>query len=253
MSLESQSPGKVQERIDVGRILSGAFAALRLRLGDLLAVAVFFLLIPQVLLGFAPQQFPDPQFAIWNLMAALPSLVFDGAASLILYGALTGAKGPTATEAIRGGVLRLSHLFVVGLLGGLGILAGLVLLVGPGLYLAAGWLVATPLLMIENTSAIEALKQSARLSQGSRWRLLGVILMLTAITVGIATVMVSILSVVTLAASDEIAKRTSVFIVGPVFAVAIRLVLMAVVTSAYAELKRVGGGMPAAQVDQTFG
>ncbi|HEX7758578.1 MAG TPA: glycerophosphoryl diester phosphodiesterase membrane domain-containing protein [Caulobacteraceae bacterium] len=252
MSLESQSPQKVLERIDVGRILSAAFAALRLRLGDLLAVAVFFLLVPQVLLGFAPEQFPDPQSAVWTLMAALPSLVFNGAASLILYGALTNATGPTAAEAIRSGVLKLSHLFVVGLLGGLAILAGLVL-VAPGLYLAAGWLVATPLLMIENTSAIEALKQSHRLSQGSRWRLLGVILMLTAITVGLATVGVSILSVVTLVASNEIVKRVSIFIVGPVLAVVVRLVLMAVVTSAYAELKRVGGGMPATQVDQTFG
>ena len=250
MSLERQSQEPIPERIDIGRILSGSLTVLRTRLGDLLIVAVLFLLVPQVLLGFAPAQFPDPEFAFWNLLAAIPGLVFDGAASLIAYGALTGAAGPTAGDAVRAGVLKLSQLFVVLLGGGLAILVGLILLVAPGLFLAASLLVATPVLMIENTTVLEAFKRSVSLSRGSRWRLLGVMLVLAAISLGAAALTASALQVTILATTDEIGKRLALFVFGPILALVIRLVVMAVVTSAYVELKRVNGS--ASAVAKTF-
>ncbi len=255
MSFETQPPEQIPQRIpepiDVGRIVAASLSALRLRWADLCVIAVFFLLIPTVLLGFAPA-FPDPQFAFWNFIAAIPALAFDGAGCLILYGALTGAAGPTPAEAIRAALLKLSDLFVVILLGGLVIALGLVLLVGPGLFLTVCLLVATPVLMIEKTNVIDAVRLSTALSRGSRWRLLGLVALLAAMTLGALVVLWSLLSIALLATSKDIAVRLDAFVLAPVVAMAIRMVTIAVITAAYAELKRVNGTAPVTQISKVF-
>jgi hypothetical protein len=252
MSFETQPPEQVPqrlpERIDVGRIVETSLSALQLKLADLLVLAVFFLLIPTVLLGFAPP-YPDPQFVFWYFLTAIPALVFDGAGSLILYGALGGGAGPTPTEAIRAAALRLSELFIIVIVGGMVIGAGLVLLAVPGLFLTVCWLVATPVLMIEKTSFIDALRRSAALSRGSRWRLLGLVALLAAAVIGAMVLLWSLMSIAILSSSQDIALRLGVFVLGPVVGVGVRMITIAVVTAAYAELRRVqGAGVAPAKV-----
>jgi hypothetical protein len=244
--MASENP--VGDGLDVGRVLAGAGTALRARLADLLIVAVFFLLLPQVLLGFAPGKFPDPEYAIWTLLAALPGLVFDGAASLLLYDALTGGSR-SATEAIRGGLLKLSQLFLVSMVDGLAVGLGLILLVAPGLYLAASWLVVTPVLMVEDTNVSEAFRRSNALARGSRWRLLSVVMILVALFALSVVVVSGLLSVVIAASSEDMAMRISLFVIGPILGVALRLLIMSVITSTYVELKRRAGRPVAAAFD----
>lgn len=230
------SDHQAADQIDVGRIMSTSLQAVRLKLGDLLAVGVFFILAPQVALGFAPQ-YPDPEFAAWNFLAVLPSLVFDGAACLIVHGALTGG-GLSATDAIRNAALRFGALFLISLVSGLAIVIGLVLLLVPGLYLATGWLAAIPLMMLEQTTATEALKRSHALSSGSRWRLLGVMALMTALVAGGFLLSISVMSAISLASSIETATRVGAFIVQPVFALAVRIMITSVTTATYLELRR---------------
>jgi len=230
------SDHQAADQIDVGRIMSASLQALRLKLGDLLALGVFFILAPQVALGFAPQ-YPDPEFAAWNFLAVLPTLVFDGAACLIVNAALAGGE-LGATDAIRQGALRFGGMFLISLVSGLGILLGLILLVAPGLYLAAGWLAAIPLMMLEQTTAVEALKRSHALSAGSRWRLLGVMALMAALVAGGFLLSISIISAISLASSLETATRVGAFIVQPLFALAVRIMIMTVSTATYLELRR---------------
>ncbi|MGA0599451.1 glycerophosphoryl diester phosphodiesterase membrane domain-containing protein [Caulobacter sp. KR2-114] len=243
-----------RDSLDIGKVLAGAVSAGRARLGDLLIVAVFFLLLPQVLLGFAPGKFPDPEYGFWNFLASLPGMVFDGAAGLILYGALSGGGAePPAAGAIRGALRRLARIFMVQVVAGVGIVLGLVLLIAPGLFLASVWLVATPLLVIEDTTVAGALRRSLDLSKGSRWRLLAILGIMTLIVVGLAIVFGGVLGVlIATAGPADMQERLIKFIVTPILAVLVRVVTLSVITSTYAELRRIEAGATTRQVAQTF-
>ena len=66
-------------------------------------------------------------------------------------------------------------LFVVGLISQLGILLGLLLLVIPGLILAVRWFIAVPVALSGGMGAIDALKQSWRLTEGHFWPILALL------------------------------------------------------------------------------
>jgi hypothetical protein len=74
--------------------------------------------------------------------------------------------------------LAFGRALILNFLSSLGILLGMVLLVLPGLYLLACWAVAMPALMAEDLSASEALSRSKALSEGQRWALLGLMLLI---------------------------------------------------------------------------
>ncbi|KQN08530.1 hypothetical protein ASE85_16450 [Sphingobium sp. Leaf26] len=63
--------------------------------------------------------------------------------------------------------------FGLSLLTGIGILVGLVFLVVPGLMLLTRWAVSLPAMLRENLSVLEAMARSTALTEGNRWRILG--------------------------------------------------------------------------------
>lgn len=79
----------------------------------------------------------------------------------------------------------LGALIITGLLSGLGVLGGLILLVIPGLILATWWFVASPVVMLENLSGVDALKRSRELVRGNGWTVFGLFIVVSLIT-GIA-------------------------------------------------------------------
>lgn len=241
------------EGLDIGKVMSGAWTAGRARLGDLLLAAVFFLLAPQVLLGFAPGHFPDPEYGFWNFLASLPGMAFDGAAGLIVYGALTGGKAePAVGAAIRQALRRLASIFLVQVVVGVGFVLGFILLIAPGLFLASVWLVATPVLVIEDTNVAGALRRCLELSKGSRWRLLAVLAIMTVIVAAIAIVFGGLGGVAASLAGEDMQPRVIRFVVAPILAVLVRVITLSLITSTYAELRRVEGVLSARDVGQTF-
>lgn len=241
------------ERLDIGRALSGAWTAGRARVGDLLLAAVFFLLAPEVLLGFAPGHFPDPEYGFWNFLASLPGMAFDGAAALIVYGALNGGNAePTVGAAIRQAVRRLASIFLIQVVVGLAVVLGFILLIAPGLFLASVWLVATPLLVIEDTNVAGALRRCLELSKGSRWQLLAVLAIMSVIVAGIAIVVGGLGGVAAALVGADMQQRVIRFMVTPIVAVVVRLITLSLITSTYAELRRAQGSLSAREVGQTF-
>jgi hypothetical protein len=70
----------------------------------------------------------------------------------------------------------------------LAIMAGCVLLILPGLYLAGRWFVAGPILIAEDRSAVEALRESWHRTRSSVWQLAGATLVLFGGGVAVAIV-----------------------------------------------------------------
>ncbi|MHA6766344.1 glycerophosphoryl diester phosphodiesterase membrane domain-containing protein [Sphingobium ummariense] len=68
---------------------------------------------------------------------------------------------------------RFGAAFGLNLLANLGIGFGLLLLIVPGLILYTRWAVGLPALIRENLSVSEALGRSSNLTEGNRWRVLG--------------------------------------------------------------------------------
>lgn len=77
----------------------------------------------------------------------------------------------------------LLHLVVGGILFGIGIAAGLVLLVIPAIYLMTVLFFWTMYVAIEDESFLDAMKSSWHLTEGHRWRVLGLMIVLTLVNI----------------------------------------------------------------------
>jgi len=131
---------------------------------------------------------------IENLYSRLVNLALSGA---VTYGVFQYLRGqPAATGAIvRAGLRHLAPVWGVSILSGLAILLGLVCLIVPGVYFMCSYWVAVPVAVIEEPGASASLTRSSELTDGNRWRVLGVLLINAALMFGLGVVMAVIIAV----------------------------------------------------------
>jgi hypothetical protein len=117
-------------------------------------------------------------------LSSLVSLVI----SALVQGALTRAtvsanEGRRASfgESLATGLRVILPLIGLSILFGLGIVLGFVLLIVPGFILLTMWAVSVPALVVERTGVFAAFSRSSALTKGSRWKILGLYLVLAAI------------------------------------------------------------------------
>ena len=99
-------------------------------------------------------------------------LLFVGQA-VILYGAFQAMRGRPVVigDAIRRSFARFWPIVGVSILVSLGIFVGLILFIIPGIILAARWAVALPACVVENIGPLAAMRRSAELTRGHRWKI----------------------------------------------------------------------------------
>jgi hypothetical protein len=106
-----------------------------------------------------------------NIVVGLAGLLFSGAAIFAAVGAMRDR--PAGVRASFGaGARYFGRLFGIGFLSNLGIVLGLVLLIVPGLILWARWSAAAPAGVAEDRGVGESMDRSARLTEGSRARII---------------------------------------------------------------------------------
>jgi len=136
--------------------------------------------------------------AFWSLAAVVVLLV----GSLWLQGALTATvadvRDGRADDDIGVTFQRvrpyLGTLFVAGILAGVGIALGLLALVVPGLFLLTRWIVVTPVVVLEEKRATDALRRSWELVRGHGLRAFGVILVTLLVSAFAQAIFVGIFS-----------------------------------------------------------
>ena len=79
------------------------------------------------------------------------------------------------------------------LLAGLGIGLGFLLLIVPGLILLTWWALIVPVIVYENSGAVEALGRSKRLVSGWGWQVFGVIVLMYLVLIGFGIVFTTLL------------------------------------------------------------
>ena len=98
----------------------------------------------------------------------------------VTYGVFRHLHGERASvgDVLRVGVSRFGTVWATGILYGLAVLIGTILLIVPGIVLAVRYWLAVPAAVIEDSGATASLDRSKDLTEGNRWRIfrLGLIL-----------------------------------------------------------------------------
>jgi hypothetical protein len=171
--------GSRDYRLDIGSVLSRTFTVWLANL------------LPFVLVGLVVQ---SPVFLALAAMAALGAenrivqtlleplsslltLIMTGAVTYGVFESLRD-KQVGVGDVLRTGLSRLGTVFITGLLTGLGMLVGFCALVVPGLILLVRWWVAVPAAVIEGAGASAAMDRSVSLTEGNRWHVLALALII---------------------------------------------------------------------------
>lgn len=177
--------------ISIGAAFGKGFDLLGRRTAEILIASLALGALPWVALEVLSQHFMA-QFTLgaWQMGAlALTAGVVVGvigmtaALALVARIAIMAADHrdePVATS-LDVTLRRYPALLVMALIRDLATWIGMVLLIIPGLIASLVWAVATPAMVAEGLGPIEALRRSADLTRGLRWRILGL-----AVVVGIA-------------------------------------------------------------------
>ena len=201
------SVAAVEERnVSIGRVFSRGFGTIAGNPVTTLGIAFLFGALPSLLIGYAIQAWGVESFTFLGPLAtialALVTAVIGIALAMITQGALVRAtvahsEGREASfgESAAAGLAVALPLFGMAILSGLGILVGLVFLIVPGIILYVMWSVAAPSLVEERLGPVEALGRSRELTRGARWKVFGLLLVVTVISwicsaiIGLASVM----------------------------------------------------------------
>ena len=169
-------------QFDLGDVISKTFAVIGRHLAAFLIMAAILAGLPSLLPLALPLVMDVDPLGASGPLATLMPIIVQAVCSALLQGALThatitdlGGQRVDAGASLRAGFALFLPLLGIGLLVGLGVGLGLILLVVPGLMLLCRWAVAAPVAVAERAGVGASMGRSAALTQGSRWRIFGLV------------------------------------------------------------------------------
>lgn len=193
--MATAAPVFEDRRMSIGRVFQRAFSTIAHNPVVVLGLALVLGGLPSALVSYLTRSFTGPNAAVlanggqtrfWSVI--LFSWVVAVVIAAIVQGALTRAtvaenEGRRASfaDCIAAGLRVLLPLIAIGLIFGFAMGLGFVLLVIPGIFVMIIWSVAAPAEVVEREGIMMALSRSAELTKGSRWRILGLFLVLLVI------------------------------------------------------------------------
>jgi hypothetical protein len=192
--MATAAPVFEDRRMSIGRVFQRAFSAIAINPIVVLGLALVIGALPGLLMGYlfvqmgvgSPAAVQTGAISFRGLIAAtfLSSLIGFIIAALVqaalTRATVTAIEGKRATfgESLSTAIRVIVPLIVLTILFTLGIAAGFILLVIPGIILILMWAVAVPALVIERQGVFAAFRRSSELTKGSRWKILGLFLVL---------------------------------------------------------------------------
>jgi hypothetical protein len=123
-----------------------------------------------------------PGYIAWQIVASwLTASIIQVIVTIVLvYGAVQALRGRPVSivNCLLEGAKRMAKALIVGVLATVGTAVGFVLLVVPGFFFDVLWAVVVPVATIEGIGIAAAFGRSVQLTDGRRWRVLGVMLSL---------------------------------------------------------------------------
>jgi hypothetical protein len=181
--------------VSIGRILGRGFSAIAGNPG-LLGLALVFGALPNLIILAGWAQLLSRSSTLLAIAAALGFTALNMASAAMVQGTVAlpvvaDAEGRSTdiADTLPPALVRLLPLVLLGSIVGLGFTFGLVLLIVPGVILYVMWWVAAPALVVERLGVVEALRRSAELSSGARWKIFGIELLLGVVSWMITTIL----------------------------------------------------------------
>ncbi|HEX4737530.1 MAG TPA: hypothetical protein VH331_08210 [Allosphingosinicella sp.] len=175
--------------LSIGCIFNRAFGTIGRNPVATIGIAFLFGALPTALVGSGAQYVQTGSFkaiGFWPIAAiSIATAVLMIVFSTLTQGALVRAtiahsegREASLSESAAAGLAVVVPLFLLGLGSALGIGVGLILLVVPGAMLWVMWSVAAPALVEERIGVFEAFGRSNGLTEGARWKIFGLLLIL---------------------------------------------------------------------------
>lgn len=251
--------GLTDARLSLGRVISQTFGVTR---RNIVAIGLlsFVVAVLASALGFGATTWlaaARPGDSTARATAGLESVI-----SFILGGIATAGITHVVVSDLNGGKTGTGPAFATGLrlavpLLGLNVIVSLgiglaaVLLVVPGIMLALRWSVAAPVRVVEQLSISDSIRRSTELTQGNRWRLLGLFLIL--VTVVLLVALLIGVAIVVLNRSGTSTTAPVFEIVGNIVLGTLSAALSSTIPAVcYAELRRIREGATPRQLASVF-
>lgn len=238
----------VDERFDMGRVVSRAFGVIARNIGLFFGLTLVLSTVPTMLLRLLAGG-PDPTDLGRTYILLGAVILVSGIGGYILTAALCYAtvsdlndERPTFGKAFSIGLRFAFPLLGLAFVSILGFYIGLLLLVVPGIIVGLMWCVAAPAMVTENLGVMASLGRSRALTKGWRWQIFG-LLLVAFIVVLIPTMLTPLL---TGALADPTAAAKAGFgiadIVQALIGTFASMILIAILAAIYVELRTVKEG-----------
>lgn len=140
-------------------------------------------------------------------------------------------------EAAGAGTRTLFPLMALGLITGVATTIGIVALIVPGVVLGLMWIASAPVLVEERCGVIAALGRSRVLTQGARWPILGIVLLMAVLVLAVGALQALVITPFYFRAPGHAFPYTAQLLIRIVIGTILRLCSAAIYTSIYVELR----------------
>lgn len=251
--------------VSVGRIISRAFAVMGANPLLVFGVSLVLGAIPQIffsaVLGVQNSVVIHGQTAGAVAAQRLFSIVITLVLQSIVIGCLTRntvaySEGRKASlgECLGVAVSRVLPVIAVSILFGLGVVLGMILVIVPGIVLAIMWSVAIPVTVEEDTGIIGAFGRSKALTEGARWKIFGLFLLLILIMIGVGMV-AGIASIIVLGVNSQAPVAVwspTAIVLNVLFSTIMSAIWSVIQTSLFVELREWKDGPVEAKLGEIF-
>lgn len=184
--------------VDVGRVISRAFAAVRRNAPGFVALSLLLAGAPSVALEYViawDELAADPDDFGMLIAASIGALLLNLFSLYVLQAALVRAvildldgRPPDLGGSLVRAVSLVLPLLGLTLVSGLAMMIGFMLLVVPGIFLLVIWSVSVPVMVEERLGVFSSLSRSAELTLGSRWPVFGLLVLVYVLAIVLAVV-----------------------------------------------------------------
>jgi hypothetical protein len=188
LSRDSTGGGDPNFKLDVGSVLARTFGIWGRNLVSFTVVGL--VVEAPVLLGLAAVAVSGlskpAAITFLDAVSNLLTLVLTGGVTYGVFQELRGQRAGVG-DVLRTGLSRLVAVFITGLLVGIATALGFCVLIVPGLILLVRYWLAVPVTVIERPGIMASMGRSQDLTEGNRWAIFGLALLM-ALVVGVPTV-----------------------------------------------------------------
>ena len=168
-------PAGGPRQIQVGQVLSDAFATYSSNLGVLVATSLGVAVLFGIIIGLLNDAGGFfAQFLAW-VVQLIGTALYTGFVVRLVQDVRDGRRDMSVGELFSSAMPAIGPLIIWSILSGIAIGIGFILLIVPGLILMTIWAVGAPAIVAEDAGPIEAFGRSYELVRGQAWTVFGVL------------------------------------------------------------------------------